>query len=151
MDDPFVGTWHLLSWELRAASGGIYHPLGEDAAGLLIYSADGYMAVSLTKPGRAPFGLPWLFEGAPAEKIAAMDSYASYAGRYEVREKESKVMHFVEFSLFPNWVGTTQERFFKFDQDRLVLSAAPFVKDGDEQTAFLVWKKAGKRREPKKD
>lgn len=140
MDDRFVGTWRLVSWELRASTGEPYHPLGKDATGLLIYSADGHMAVSLSKPGRTAFETPFLFEGSPAEKMAAMESYASYAGRYEVQG--NKVLHHVEFSLFPNWIGTTQERFFAFEQGRLVLSAEPFEKDGKQQTAYLVWKKA---------
>ena len=142
MDKHFIGAWSLVSWELRPTRGGEpYYPLGKDAVGLLIYSADGYMAVSLTTPGRAPFESPWLFEGTPAEKIAAMESYASYAGRYEVRK--DKVIHFVEHSLFPNWIGTAQERFFKFEGDRLVLYAEPFFKKDVEQAAFLVWQKVG--------
>ena len=142
MDKRFIGAWSALSWELRPTGGGEpYYPLGKDATGMLIYSADGHMSVVLSKPGRAPFETPWLLEGSPAEKVAAMDSYVSYAGRYEIHEKENKVIHHVEFSLFPNWIGTAQERFFKFEQDDLVLSAAPFEKDGIEQAAFLVWRK----------
>ena len=144
MDNRFIGAWTVASWELRPTQGGEpYYPLGKDCTGLLIYSADGHMSVVLSKPGRAPFETPFLFEGTPAEKIAAMESYTSYAGRYEVREKEGKVIHHVEYSLFPNWIGTAQERFFEFGQGRLTLSAAPFEKDGVEQAAYLVWKKLG--------
>ena len=145
MNKPFIGAWRLLTWELRPADGGEpYYPLGNDTTGMLVYSADGYMSVVLSKPGRAPFEQPWLFEGSPAEKISAMESYMSYAGRYEVRK--DSVIHHVEFSLFPNWIGTPQERFYKFDGDRLTLSAAPFVKDGVEQTAVIVWEKLGTKR-----
>lgn len=143
MKHRFIGTWRLLSWELRPTNGEPFYPLGKDAVGLLIYTADGYMAVVLTKPDRAAFKSPWLMEGTSAEKIDAMDSYSSYAGRYEVREEEGKVAHFVEHSLFPNWIGTTQERFFKLEGDRLELSAALPLKDGIEQTVALVWKKIG--------
>ena len=100
------------------------------------------MSVSLMKPGRAPFETSWLFEGTPAEKVAAMETYAAYAGRYEVREQEQKVIHHVEFSLFPNWIGTAQERFYRFEEDRLVLYTEPFDSpDGGQQAAFLIWKK----------
>lgn len=137
---PFIGAWALVSWELRRADGGEpYYPLGKDAKGLLIYSADGHMSVVLSKSDRAPFETDFLLEGTPAEKVAAMESYMSYAGRYEVRK--DMVVHHVEYSLFPNWIGTAQERFYKFEQDGLTLSAAPFVKDGVEQTALIVWKK----------
>jgi len=143
MKDRFIGTWRLISWELRSTNGEPFYPLGKDAVGQLMYSADGYMAVVLTKPGRVAFKSPWLMEGTSAEKIDAMDSYSSYAGRYEIREKEGKVIHFVEHSLFPNWNGTAQERFFKLEGDRLELSAALPMKDGIEQTVALVWKKIG--------
>lgn len=143
MDDSFIGAWSLVSWELRPTRGGEpYYPLGKDSQGLLVYSADGYMSVVLMKPGRVPNGSPWLFDGTPAEKVAAMESYMSYAGRYEVREQEHKVIHHVEFSLFPNWIGTAQERLFGFEEDRLVLYTEPFESpDGVEQAAFLVWRK----------
>lgn len=140
MANLFVGTWSLVSWELRPTRGGEpYYPLGKDAVGLIMYSADGYMSVVLTKPRRVPFETPWLLEGRPEEKLAAMDSYTSYAGRYKVLK--DRVIHHVEYSLFPNWVGTAQERFFKFEPGRLVLFAEPFEKDGVEQAAFAVWKK----------
>ncbi len=145
MDSRFVGAWTAVSWELRPTDGGeSYYPLGKDAQGLLIYSADGYMSVSLMRPGRVPFETPWLLEGTPAEKVAAMESYTAYAGRYEVRESERKVVHHVEFSLFPNWIGTAQERLYRFEEDRLVLYTEPFASpDGNQQAAFLVWKKLG--------
>ena len=141
MNNRFIGTWRLVSWELRATGREPFYPLGQDAVGQLIYTADGYMAVVLTKPGRAAFVSPWLMEGTSAEKIDAMDSYSSYSGRYEVREQEGKVIHYVEHSLFPNWIGTAQERFFKLKGDRLELSAALPLKDGIEQAAVLVWEK----------
>ncbi len=143
MDERFIGAWSLVSWELRPTRGGEpYYPLGRDATGMIIYSADARMAVVLSKPGRAPFETAWLMEGTPAEKIAAMESYTSYAGRYEVRK--DRVIHHVEHSLFPNWIGTAQERLFKFVEGRLVLHAEPFEKDGIEQAAYLVWQKVGR-------
>lgn len=141
MKDRLIGTWRLVSWELRSTDREPFYPLGKDAIGQLMYSADGYMAVVLTRPGRVAFKSPWLMEGTSAEKIDAMDSYSSYTGRYEVREQEGKVIHYVEHSLFPNWIGTAQERFFKLKGDRLELSAALPMKDGIEQTAVLVWEK----------
>ena len=143
MKHRFIGTWRAVSWEFRPALGEPHYPLGRDAMGMLIYSADGHMAVSLMRPGRVPFESSALFEGSAAEKLAAMDSYASYAGRYEIRG--NKVIHHVDFSLFPNWTGTAQERFFKFEQGRLLLYTAPFVKDGMEQAAYLLWEKVGTR------
>jgi len=46
-------------------------------------------------------------------RVAAADSYIAYFGRYEV--KQDRVTPHLEASLFPNWVGTDQERFYRFD------------------------------------
>lgn len=64
----------------------------------------------------------------------------AYAGPYTVQE--GKVVHRVEVSLFPNWVGSNQERFYKFAAERLSLSTAPLLVGGSERRAFLVWERA---------
>jgi hypothetical protein len=139
MTDRLVGTWNLVSWELRLKTGAVRHPLGEHAVGRLVYTADGYMMVSLMRSGRAAFASPGLFEGSAAEKASAAESYASYSGRYELLH--DRVLHHVDLSLFPNWIGTVQERLMKFDEGRLVLYTEPFTKDGEEQIACLVWER----------
>ena len=40
--NPLIGTWRLISWENRNASGHISYPLGKDAVGYIIYNRDGY-------------------------------------------------------------------------------------------------------------
>ena len=65
------------------------------------------------------------------------------AGRYTVHE--GRVLHHVETSLFPNWVGGAQERRYKLDGDRLPLSTAPLLQGGRERRALLVWERAGGR------
>src|SRR5882672_5916133 len=45
--EDFVGTWHLVSSEFRRADGAVTYPIGKDAVGLLIYTAEGYMAAQL--------------------------------------------------------------------------------------------------------
>jgi hypothetical protein len=54
-------------------------------------------------------------------------------------------VHHVEVSLFPNWVGSAQERVYACSGDRLSLSTAPLLQRGSEQRAYLVWERAGER------
>jgi len=54
------------------------------------------------------------------------------------------VIHHVKASLFPNWVGTDQERFVVWDGARLLLSTAPTVLGGQQLTAHLVWERVGR-------
>ncbi|MCH8092600.1 MAG: lipocalin-like domain-containing protein [Proteobacteria bacterium] len=77
---------------------------------------------------------------AGAEAGAAARSHMSYCGSYEIRAGE--VIHRVAVSDFPNWVGGEQLRFYKFEDDKLILSAPPFQTRKGEITTFLIWERA---------
>jgi hypothetical protein len=134
-----VGTWRLLSWENRTLDGEVSYPLGEDASGYIAYNEDGYMFVAITRAGRRPFAAGDLLSASTAEKADAADTYVSYCGRYEFHGET--VIHRVELSLFPNWVGVAQERLVKIDGDTLTLSTHPLLLEGREQTAHLLWQR----------
>ena len=139
-DDPLIGTWRLLSWENRSlADGGVSHPLGEDAVGYIMYGPDGYMSVAISRPDRARFAAGDLLGGGAEERARAAETYVSYCGRYEFRGET--VVHFVELSLFPNWVGAEQERLVEVAGDRLTLSTRPMVLGGVLRTASLTWER----------
>lgn len=140
MSDPLTGTWRLVSWENRTADGRITYPLGEDAKGLIMYGGDGYMFVAIMEPNRTRFGTEDLLGGSFEEKANAAQTYVSYCGTYELRGET--VVHHVELSLFPNWVGVEQERLVSVTPERLELSTRPTFFDGTEQTARLVWQRA---------
>jgi|SRR6516164_5778458 hypothetical protein len=137
--NPFVGTWRLVSLETKTASGAISHPLGKDATGYLIYSSDGYMAGGIMQANRSNFASADARRGGLEEKGAAFDTYISYCGTYEVQGE--RVIHHVEISLFPNWSGTDQERFFEFSGDQLALRTPPMMIEGAERTAHLIWQR----------
>ena len=119
-DNPFVGTWRLLSFEVRSNEGKVYYPWGEHPIGYIMYNDDGYMSVSMMDPSRPRFDVSDLPRGTVEQKAAAADKYISYAGKYET--KGNKVYHHVDVSLFPDWVGGDQVRNFKFEDNRLMLS-----------------------------
>ena len=65
----------------------------------------------------------------------------SYCGRYEFRGET--VVHHVELSLFPNWVGGDQERLVELEGDRSALSSTrPILQGGTPRTAHLIWERA---------
>jgi len=134
--DSLVGTWKLVSFEFRTADGQANHPFGPDPVGYIIYSEDGYVAVTFMHADRPPFAAGDLSDGTGDEKVAAIDTYLSYCARYEVREES--VMHHVVVSLFPNWAGIDQERFFELEGNRLLLSTPPILVAGIQQTAHLI-------------
>jgi hypothetical protein len=139
-----IGAWRLVSWENRAADGQVSHPMGADALGYLIYTADGRFSVTISRGDRAKFTGGDLLGGTMQEKARALEGFVAYAGRYTFFG--DYVVHHVELSLFPNWVGTEQQRLVDLSQDTLILSAGPLLLAGRPQVPRLVWKRV--RRSP---
>jgi hypothetical protein len=134
-----VGAWRLLSWENRAADGQITYPMGADALGYLLYTADGRFSVTISRRGRAGFAAGDLLSGTTEEQARAVEGFVAYAGRYSFHG--DRVIHHVELSLFPNWVGTDQERWVELAGGRLILSASPLLLAGRQQVPRLVWER----------
>ena len=126
-DNPLIGAWRLVSWENQAADGEITYPMGPDAVGYVLYTQDGYFSVTVMRVRRPPFADGDLLRGTTEEKVMAMESSAAYCGRYSFGGDH--VIHHVELSVFPNWIGTDQRRGLQLDGRRLTLSAGV----GDQQ------------------
>jgi hypothetical protein len=138
--EDFVGTYEGRGQQYVAADG-MVTPVGEKpATARLVYAADGTVIVISTPAGRARLpgrvsGNDW--SGATAaEKAAATDGVVAYAGRYEVQA--DRVLHHVEISFFPNWVGTTNVRLFQWNGRMLTLSTPPDASGGIRR---ILWEK----------
>lgn len=140
--EDFVGTWHLVSSEFRRADGEVTYPLGKDAVGLLIYTASGAMAAQLMQPARPAFASGDRLEGTPAELQAAFEGYTAYFGTYPVDDVAGTVIHHVQGHNWPNLVGATNTRGFRFEGNRLILSASVPRVGGADLTALLIWERA---------
>lgn len=138
-ENEFIGSWRLVSSEVRDSDGHVSYPYGQDAVGYIMYAADGYMSAQIMKANRSNFANGGILTGSKEEHAMASESYLAYCGKYEIQV--NKVIHYIEASLFPNWVGTIQERFFEFKGDRLVLSTPPLVSGGKQGTAHLIWER----------
>jgi hypothetical protein len=134
-----VGAWRLISWENRAADGQVTYPMGTDALGYLLYTAEHRFAVMISRTGRARFAASDLLSGTTEEKARAGEGFVAYAGRYSFHGDH--VVHHVELSLFSNWVGTDQQRTVELAGDRLTLSASPLLLAGKQQVPRLVWER----------
>ncbi len=134
--DPLVGAWTLVSWERTAADGTVTHPYGPDAAGQIVYTADGRMSAQLMRPGR---------EFADQESLTAQDvlgGFFSYYGTYTVDLEQNVVTHHVEGALLPRWVGSRRPRAFEFNgPDLITLSTAPDPDTTGGSVSVLVWKR----------
>jgi hypothetical protein len=138
--NKLIGTWRLDAWHRIAADGARTEPLGPGANGLIAYTADGFMFATLTAPNRPPFAGPDPFGGDAEECRRAMATGLSYCGRWHL--EGDRLVHRVELSMFPNWVGVEMVRTVIFESDRVVVRT-PSVDNGDGPVVFeLVLRKA---------
>ncbi len=97
------------------------------------------MAVAMMRVNRRAFAGNDLLGGTPEEQATAAAGYVTYCGRYEIRN--GTVIHHVELSLFPNWIGIDQLRFVEVEGDDLLITT-PSLQVGGEVINRLVWERA---------
>jgi len=136
MTERLVGNWRLLSYESSETSGRRGRPYGE-AVGRLSYDENGNMAGQVMRPDRAKVELG---DGNAQQVRAAYLGYIAYFGTYEVAPDGQSVIHHVQGSLNPAWVGGRQVRRMRFEGDLLVLSA-DVHKGGAVVTHTLTWQR----------
>ena len=141
--ERLVGAWILESYEAHDPDGTVRTPFGLDAAGLLVYGADGRMTVQVMDPRRPRWERRAPEDERRAQVTAAADGYIAYAGRFEVEETAvPTVIHHVEISLVPNWVGRPQRRTVALDGTRLRLTARPLEVAGRTTIPRLTWRRS---------
>ena len=135
-----IGAWRLVSWSETKEDGTVDYPLGKDAIGQLLYSADGHVAAQLARKGMPPLrDEDWRSASQP-ESSRAWKSYFGYFGTFSIDIATQAVIHHVEGSWFPNIAHTDQKRLFGFEGDELVLDA-----DTAWGKVRIIWEKAPDR------
>lgn len=135
-----VGAWQLQRWFITYEDGSVTEPLGPDASGLLVYTADGWMSAAMNAANR-----PRLSRGNPraapeSERAAAFDTHFGYCCRWRVVGRS--VEHHVTLSHNPGLVGTVQTRRIQMRGHTLTLSAHEAVAGGT-RVHRLQWRPAG--------
>lgn len=138
-----IGAWTLECYQSSDLDGSnLRYPLGLDAQGIIIYTADGYMSAQIMRADRAPFARGDLQVADIDELAAAAKGYLAYSGPYSVLDN-GVIAHHVDVSLLPNWIGGTQYRAAQAGDDRLELSPAePVVIKGKPRHGRLRWQRA---------
>ncbi|KAA1188881.1 lipocalin-like domain-containing protein [Pseudohalioglobus sediminis] len=139
--EHLVGVWSLVRSEFRTAQQQVMYPLGEDAVGQAIFTRSGHMSGQLMRRERANFASGNQLTGTPEEVQGAFHGYVAYFGRYEVDAGQGTVSTHVEGSLFPNWTGGVQLRYYQVTAEQLVLTTPPIPLGNDEITGVLTWQR----------
>ena len=115
-----LGAWRLESWSFAYDDGRPpEYPLGPDAKGIILYTADGHVSATLIR-------------------TSGMAESFAYAGRYDVRD--GAVFHSIEVATNHALVGITSTRYIALDGDRLTLSGPDFSA-GSGRTQKIVWRR----------
>jgi hypothetical protein len=138
--NQLVGVWVLKSYE-RRLGGVVDAPYGEKPEGMLTYDDKGNMSVQFMRVGRPNFAIGDRHKGTAEEIKPAFEGYFAYYGRYEVDASAGTVIHLVEGSLLPNWIGTQQKRFYELSGNHLTLKTPTSVVGGKETWNVLLWEK----------
>lgn len=136
-----AGAWSLLSFTAESAAGDKRHPHGTNPSGQLIYTADGYMSVVLSRSNRPRFASDDLAGGTSEEVRQAFEGLEAYAGTYEFDASRGIVTHHLAVCRFPNWEGGAQQRHAVLTDDRLLLSTPPMTARGTEWIYTLTWQR----------
>ena len=109
------------------------HSEARNPTGLLIYDADGHVALAIMQSGRAKGDQPTL-----EEAIADLDGYRAGFGTFSVNEAESTVTTHVQGARDPRLTGTDRTSGVELVGDRLTVTR-PASADGGQNT--LVWER----------
>jgi hypothetical protein len=136
-----AGVWRLMSSEFRGSSGDVMYPLGEDATGQVIFTESGYMSAQLMRQGRPVFAAGDQASGTDQEIIAAFHGYVAYYGSCKIDVKEKTLTTDVEGSMYPNWVGGKQLRYYELTDQTLLLKTPPLTFGEEEIIGVLTWER----------
>jgi hypothetical protein len=143
-DNPFVGTWRLISAEFRRADGEVLHLYGRDPVGMLVYDAQGHMIGQIMRRDRPALPSGKAADNALEDYQAIIKGYVAYFGVYEVDMAAGTITHHVQGSLIPDWVGVGQVRLFAFAGNRLTLRTPPSPLRGAVLEGVLLWERVNR-------
>jgi hypothetical protein len=129
--ESLAGRWRLLAAEDLGPGGSVArqpwgaHPVGS----IVVESGSCYLQIMSTD-------VPSFVGDKPvAEQMKAMllSSYIAYSGPCSVNEAEGSVTLKVDAAWRPDYVGTEQKRYFRFDNGKLLFGPAPnSIRSGGE-------------------
>lgn len=141
ISERFVGAWRLVSFEIDDATGPVTRPFGGDAHGSLIYTGTGWFSALVMRSDRPRFADPDQINGTREEIDANFRGCISYYGAWVLHPEDGIVVHRVHGSMFPNWEGSEQIRYFELTGNRLSLITPPLAWGGGHAVGRLVWEK----------
>lgn len=136
-----IGTWKLISLKQVKADGSSSDLYGSSPLGQLIYNSHGIMSVQFQTADLPKCGTLDRRKCSDSAARLAFDNYLGYWGRYKLSADGKSIMHIIEGASAPDWIGTSQQRFFELSGDRLTLTTPMQQIAGVESKTVLVWQR----------
>ena len=130
--DTIQGRWKLMTAEDIRADGTVArYPWGRTPVGAIVVEG-GYCYVQIMSSD-----VPSFTAGKPVGEqmtAALLSTYIAYSGACAINDTEGSVTLKVDSAWRPDYVGTDQKRFFKFDNGKLIFGpAVGSMRSGDER------------------
>jgi hypothetical protein len=117
--DTIEGRWKLLAAEdLRADGTVARYPWGRQPVGSIVVAGGACFVQIMSSDVPGP-------KNADEMRAALLSSYIAYEGPCTIDESAGSVTLKVEAAWRPDYVGTEQKRFFRFDGGKLFFGPAP--------------------------
>ncbi len=141
--NSFVGAWRLVSCNACRRNGQVVPIYGPNPEGRLFYDASGNMSVHIMRAGRPRFQQEYKFRATDEEMRLAYQGYEAYFATYQIDAESGVIHHHVLGGLFPNWTGSIQSRYYRFENpDRLILSTGHLDELSRKHTVvMLTWER----------
>ena len=122
--DTIEGRWRLLAAEDLRADGSVARlPWGAHPVGSIVVERGAcYLQIMSSDVPAFAAAPPAVTE---QMKAALLSTYIAYSGPCAINEAEGSVTLKVDAAWRPDYVGTDQKRFFRFDNGRLLFGPAP--------------------------
>jgi hypothetical protein len=140
--NPMLGSWSLMSANTVHKDGKVTPLNGKTGpySGLIVYQDNAMMAVQIAYP-RTGLAHDAKFSDLPDDqRLAYLDSYYGYFGRYEFDQATSVVSHFVQSSLDPTEIGIHYRRKVDLKGDVVTLTTIPNNPDAASHNV-LSWRR----------
>ena len=136
----FFGTWRLVSCIAQSPDEQTNYPFGKNAQGRASFEP-GHYSFQVLNPDRPKFSSADPRDATDQELRAAFAGYLAYYGFFVVKEDVGTIVNHVEAASIPNWVGSDQVRYYRFESNRLILRTPPLPRDGVELVLTLTWER----------
>jgi hypothetical protein len=126
------GRWRLVAAEDLTTNGEVFrHPWGRHPVGSIVVERGScYLQIMSGDVAALDAAKP----AGEQMKALIVSSYIAYTGPCTVDESEKSVTFHVEAAWRPDYVGTDQKRFYRFENGRLLFGPAPNSMKVGEQT-----------------